>query len=51
MSNILKSQKKKYSSPEIERLEFLIQDIITTSNQGSSDGGEDDEDRDNSGWT
>ena len=50
MSNILES-KKKYSSPEIETLEFLSEDIVTASNQGASDGDGNPGDVDNWGWT
>ena len=51
MSNILESKKRKYSSPEIETLEFLNEDIVTASNQGSSDGDGSGTDLDNSAWT
>ena len=46
MSIILESGKKKYSSPEIETLEFLNEDIVTASNGDGNSGN-----IDNWGWT
>jgi hypothetical protein len=51
MSKIL-AFKKKYSSPEIETIEFLNEDIVTaSSNIGASDGDGKSGDVDNWGWT
>ena len=50
MSKILEF-KEKYSSPEIETIEFLNEDIVTASNEGASDGEGNGNDVDNWGWT
>ena len=51
MSNISEMKKSKYFSPELEVTLFLNKDIVTASNQGTSDGSYDGSDVDHSAWT
>ncbi len=51
MSNTSEMKKRNYFSPELEVLLFLDKDIVTTSNQGTSDGGYGGSDVDHSAWT
>jgi hypothetical protein len=51
MSNVSEMKKSNYFSPEVEVLFFFDKDIITASNQGTSDGSYDGSDVDHSAWT
>ena len=51
MSNISEKKKSNYFSPELEVTLFFDKDIVTASNQGTSDDGYDGSDIDHSAWT
>ena len=51
MSIISELNKSNYFSPELEVTLFLDKDIVTASNQGTSDGSYDGSDVDHSAWT
>lgn len=48
---MVKSEKNEYLPAELDILNLISSDIITTSGQGGTDGNKGDENRDDSGWT
>ena len=48
---MVKSEKNEYLAAELDILNLISTDVITTSAQGGADNDNGDENRDDSGWT